>query len=110
MVSSLTKTEMKDFLKRIDGKITLKEEADTSIGLYIDNNPMDIFVFGNVENGTEWTLQTLKMEVEVYLDRKNMGKLIISEENYENPRRKGASSRRAPNRRKAKSNEPKDRF
>ena len=94
----MTKKDVEDYLKDLDKNIKLVESENT-LSLYYGYKDMGIDIVGMLDRGTEYTLETLKMEVEVFLKERLVAKLIISEDK-EKPKK----------RRKKKSSHKKERF
>ena len=107
---SLTDNDILEYVKAIDSKISITRD-DSGLWLYYNGRDMGIGITGKLDNGTEWTLQTLSMEIKAFLEERICDKLIIAEERYETPRRERAgNSRRHSNRRKSKGNGSKNRL
>lgn len=78
MDSFLTEQDLKDFVRKIDDNITVRKEQNDHY-LYYNNRDMGIGVCGKLDNGGEWTFQTLSIEIDYYLKERRIAKLIIAE-------------------------------
>ena len=91
----MTDEDILSYLKTINENFYVTRVKD-SLRIYHNDIDTNIEISGKLCNTTEWTLQTLKFELRVFLKRKTSDKLIEekSNEHKRNIKRKSSSGRK----------------
>ena len=91
----MTDEDILNYLKTINENFYVTRVKD-SLRIYYNDIDTNVEISGKLCNTTEWTLQTLKFELRVFLKRKTSDKLIEekSNEHKRNIKRKFSSGRK----------------
>ena len=89
----MTEKELEEFTKKIDSSIVIKKEGSDH-ALYYGTKYMGITICGLLDNGGEYTFQTLESEIAYYLKERVLAKLIIAEPEHKKiqPRKKRSNN------------------
>lgn len=101
----MTDEDILNYLKIINEDIYTIRIKDC-LRIYYNGIDTNIEISGRLDNTTEWTLQTLKFELDFFLNKRENDKLIEEKSNEH----KRINKRKSSIRRKSKNSKPKDRF